>query len=76
LKASLVGPKFQHNYLGLYLGRTGLTGLWFTEGLNEDDKEELEKLDIFYAKNQSIWLDLDILGKTFSKMLLSRSYNG
>jgi lipopolysaccharide/colanic/teichoic acid biosynthesis glycosyltransferase len=55
------------------LGRTGLTGLWFTEGLNENDKEELEKLDIFYAKNQSIWLDLDILGKTFSKMLLSRS---
>lgn len=66
-KASLVGPA-NVNGNSLYLGKRGLTGLWFTEGVDLNDKDEVRKLDIFYAKNQSVWLDLEILGKTFSAM--------
>ncbi|MGE5401627.1 MAG: glycosyltransferase [Ignavibacteriales bacterium] len=67
-KRSLVGPLRQKDDLGLYLGKRGLTGLWYTEGYDSGDREETVKMDLFYAKNQNIWLDLEILGKTFSKM--------
>jgi O-antigen biosynthesis protein len=64
-KVSFVGPKDSTGRNSLYLGKTGLTGLWYTENARD---HELEKLDIFYAKNQNIWLDLEILGKTLNKM--------
>ncbi|HEX2868929.1 MAG TPA: glycosyltransferase [Ignavibacteriales bacterium] len=68
-RKSIVGPLKQRPDMELYLGKTGLTGLWYTEGVdNSQDRNETIKLDIFYAKNQNIWLDLEILGKTFSKM--------
>lgn len=66
---SLVGPIQASKAGGLYLGKKGLTGLWLIENINEDAGDELLKLDIYYAKNQNIWLDLEILGKTFSRML-------
>ncbi|MCU7496372.1 MAG: glycosyltransferase [Ignavibacteria bacterium] len=67
-RKSIVGPCSQRTDTDLYLGRIGLTGFWYTEGLDSTDTEETKKLDIFYAKNQNIWLDLEILGKTFSRM--------
>lgn len=72
-RKSIVGPFRNRPGMDLYLGRNGLTGLWYTEGMESQDrdetmKDETIKLDIFYAKNQNIWLDLEILGKTFSKM--------
>jgi undecaprenyl-phosphate galactose phosphotransferase len=66
-KLSFVGPKETINDFNLFLGKQGLTGLWFIE--NDDDSV---RLDIFYAKNQNIWLDLEILGKTISKILFNR----
>ena len=33
---------------------------------------EAEKLDFYYAKNQNIWLDLEILGRTLNKMWSKR----
>jgi len=72
---SLVGPENKRD-INLYLGKKGLTGLWFTEDFNSQDKEEAVKLDVFYAKNQNIWLDLEILGKTISKMFMKGNFNG
>ena len=57
---SFVGPK-ENIATNLFLGKKGITGIWFTDSEN---KENLEKLNIFYAKNQNIWLDLEILSKT------------
>lgn len=68
-KLSLVGPREESYYSNLYLGKKGLTGLWFIENVNPNDKEENERLNLFYAKNQNIWLDLEILGKTIAKIL-------
>ncbi len=70
-KKSFVGPRDSSYHGDLYVGKTGLTGFWFVENLLENDIEEIKKLDIFYAKNQNIWLDLEILGKTLSKMFFS-----
>lgn len=67
-KKSFVGPQESSYHGELYVGKKGLTGFWYIEDLSESDKEEMKKLDIFYAKNQNIWLDLEILGKTISKM--------
>ena len=69
LRKSFVGPK-QSNNEGLFLGKPGLTGLWFTEFYDKSDKKEEEKLNIYYAKNQNAWLDLEILGKTISKFFI------
>ncbi|MBI5730855.1 MAG: glycosyltransferase [Ignavibacteriales bacterium] len=70
-KKSFVGPRDNSYHGDLYVGKTGLTGFWFVENFLENDTEEIKKLDIFYAKNQNIWLDLEILGKTLSKMFFS-----
>jgi GT2 family glycosyltransferase len=70
-KKSFVGPRDNPYHGDLYVGKTGLTGFWFVENFLENDTEEIKKLDIFYAKNQNIWLDLEILGKTLSKMFFS-----
>ena len=69
-KKSLVGPKDNSYYKNLYIGKCGLTGLWYTELYNRQDVEEINKMNLFYAKNQNIWLDLEILGKTFAKMFI------
>lgn len=62
---SFVGPKKKRPENKLYLGKQGLTGLWYIENSNNVD---FENLDIYYAKNQNIWFDLEILGKSLLKM--------
>lgn len=65
---SFVGPAKNSFYGDLYVGKPGLTGLWYIENIDGGDAGEIKKLDVFYAKNQNVWLDLEILGRTFSKM--------
>ncbi len=62
---SFVGPKEKRPEDKLDLGKQGLTGLWYIESSNNVD---FENLDIYYAKNQNIWFDLEILGKSLLKM--------
>jgi len=64
-KKSFVGPKKELLFGNINLGKEGLTGLWYIEDGTFSDSE---KLDFYYAKNQNIWLDLEILGKTLNKM--------
>ncbi|WP_017258267.1 sugar transferase [Pedobacter arcticus] len=49
-----------------FLGPAGLTGLWqiSKRGKKEMSDHERKKLDNFYAKNYSMWLDLKIILKT------------
>jgi hypothetical protein len=64
-KVSLVGPSKNEDESNQYLGKKGLTGYWFTESGTTD---EIEKLDFYYAKNQNIWMDIEILVKSLNKM--------
>ena len=68
-KVSFVGPRSGSNSNNLYLGKKGITGYWYIENSEGGNSE---KLDILYAKNQNIWLDLEILGKTLNKMWSKR----
>lgn len=64
-QVSLVGPENSARTKDNYLGKTGLTGYWYIEN---EDSEDIEKLNFYYAKNQNIWLDLEILAKSLNKM--------
>lgn len=64
-KNSFVGPKKPLTFENEALGKTGLTGLWY---IDEGTFTDSQKLDFYYVKNQNIWLDLEILGKTLNKM--------
>ncbi|MBT8387867.1 MAG: glycosyltransferase [Ignavibacteria bacterium] len=64
-KRSFVGPKSTNSNQGMFIGKTGLTGFWYIE---DEEYEANDKLDIYYAKNQNVWLDMEILGKTLNKM--------
>ncbi len=68
-KKSFVGPLLSSDLDGLFIGKKGLTGFWYVENIESQEIEEHKKLDLYYAKNQNIWLDLEILGRSFSKML-------
>ncbi|HKQ39811.1 MAG TPA: sugar transferase [Verrucomicrobiae bacterium] len=43
----------------------GLTGLWQVSGKNRLSFEQMIELDIHYAENSSVWLDLNIMLRTF-----------
>jgi lipopolysaccharide/colanic/teichoic acid biosynthesis glycosyltransferase len=47
----------------------GLTGLWQVSGKNKTTFSEMITLDIRYADNKSVWLDLKIMLKTFPALL-------
>lgn len=77
---SLVGPrpiytdieieKFQEMY-PLYLRvRPGLTGLWQVSGRNNTSYEDRVRLDTYYVRNWSLWLDYFILLRTVRTVLL------
>lgn len=63
-KLSLVGPEEVAESNDLFLGKKGITGLWYIE-----EGVDKERINIFYAKNQTIWLDLEIIGKSILKTM-------
>ncbi|MBU1100652.1 MAG: glycosyltransferase [Bacteroidetes bacterium] len=70
LKKSFVGPRKKSYHGELFLGKPGLTGFWYVDDLSNKSADDEDKINIFYAKNVNVWLDLEILGKTFSKFIL------
>lgn len=73
-RISLVGPQ-DSSESDLFLGKKGITGLWFLDNIKKTDTIENRRLDLFYAKNQNIWLDLEIIGKSIAKNLITRRNN-
>lgn len=51
-----------------YLGKAGLTGLAQIHESDELTPEEVERYNLYYAKNQSLWLDVQILLKSIHLM--------
>ncbi|HEY4644100.1 MAG TPA: glycosyltransferase [Bacteroidota bacterium] len=57
------GPS-RNGAANVYLGKVGLTGLAQINRHEGLTTEEIEKYNLFYAKNQSLMLDIEILFKT------------
>ncbi len=83
-EVSLVGPLLstltvKNNDSGknfVYFGKEGVTGLVQINYHNELSKEEIEKYNLYYAKNQSLILDIEILLKTIIMLLKHRKNYG
>ncbi len=77
---SLVGPRpivqgevakygeYIHDY---YLVRPGVTGIWQISGRNDIDYPERVRMDSWYTRNWSLWIDIVVLFKTV-KVVLDR----
>lgn len=52
--------------------RPGMTGLWQVSGRNKIGFEDMVLLDIFYAENWNIWLDIQIMLKTIPVVFLKK----
>jgi lipopolysaccharide/colanic/teichoic acid biosynthesis glycosyltransferase len=70
---SVVGPRIiapeevekYHKWdINLMTVRPGITGLWQVSGRSDVTYEERVRLDMYYIRNWSIWLDLQILYQT------------
>ena len=48
----------------------GLTGLWQVSGKNKTTFNEMIHLDIHYARNKSLWLDLKIMLRTVPVLII------
>ena len=71
---SLVGPRMispaemdKYNQWGINLltVKPGITGLWQVSGRSDVSYEERVRLDMYYIRNWTIWLDAQLLLETF-----------
>lgn len=78
---SLVGPRIisppelkQYGQwaMNLLTVRPGLTGLWQVSGRSDISYEDRVRLDMFYIRNYSIWLDLQLIVQTIPVVLGGR----
>jgi exopolysaccharide biosynthesis polyprenyl glycosylphosphotransferase len=78
---SLVGPrmisppevaKYDQWDINLLTVRPGITGPWQVRGRSDVSYEERVQIDMFYVRNWTIWLDLQILIQTIPAVLQSR----
>ena len=47
--------------MNLLTVKPGITGLWQVSGRSDLSYEERVRIDMYYVRNYSIWLDLQIL---------------
>lgn len=75
---SLVGPrmitqaestKYGKWKMNLLTVKPGLTGLWQIRGRSDLSYEERVRLDMYYIRNYTVWLDLQILLQTIPAVL-------
>ena len=52
--------------------KPGLTGLWQVNGRSDLSFDEMVRLDLYYAENWSLWLDLKIALRTIPAVLMAR----
>ena len=78
---SLVGPRmisppevsmYKQFDMNLLTVLPGITGLWQVSGRSDISYEERVRLDMYYVRNWSIWLDLQLLFQTIPAVLKGR----
>lgn len=54
------------------LVRPGMTGLWQVNGRSDLSFDQMVRLDLYYAENWSLWLDIKILLRTIPAVVFGR----
>ncbi|WP_050899162.1 sugar transferase [Marinitoga piezophila] len=62
-------PDMKESYYSIIKVKPGITGMWQVSGRNDLDFEERLKLDEYYVRNWSLWLDIIIILKTIKAVL-------
>lgn len=57
-------PKYGQYISDYYLVHPGITGYWQTNGRNDVDYDARVRMDSWYVRNWSVWLDMVILVRT------------
>ncbi len=65
-------PKYAEYYGFITMVKPGVTGLWQVSGRSDTDYASRVALDLYYAQNWSLWLDLWIFIRTFHIVLLQK----
>ena len=78
---SLVGPRmispeeapmYEQFVMNLLTVLPGITGLWQVSGRSDISYEERVRLDMYYVRNWSLWLDLQLLFQTIPAVLRAK----
>jgi exopolysaccharide biosynthesis polyprenyl glycosylphosphotransferase len=78
---SLVGPRmispeeatrYKQFVMNLLTVLPGITGLWQVSGRSDISYEERVRLDMYYVRNWSLWLDLQLLFQTIPAVLRAK----
>jgi exopolysaccharide biosynthesis polyprenyl glycosylphosphotransferase len=78
---SLVGPrmitqpemeKYSRWDMNLLTMRPGITGLWQVSGRSDVSYDERVRMDMYYIRNWSIWLDIQLVIQTFPAVIKRR----
>ena len=78
---SLVGPRmispeevamYRQFDMNLLTVMPGITGLWQVSGRSDISYDERVRLDMYYIRNWTIWLDLQLIFQTIPAVLKSR----
>lgn len=78
---SIVGPRmisppemefYQQYGMNLLTVKPGITGLWQVSGRSDVSYAERVRLDMYYVRNWSIWLDFQLLVQTIPAVLRKR----
>jgi lipopolysaccharide/colanic/teichoic acid biosynthesis glycosyltransferase len=78
---SLVGPrptidyeveKYPPSWFARFAVRPGMTGLWQVSGRSKLTYEQMVQLDIEYARQRSLWLNVKILFRTIPAVLFAQ----
>jgi exopolysaccharide biosynthesis polyprenyl glycosylphosphotransferase len=78
---SLVGPRmicpdemalYQQAGINLLTVKPGITGLWQVSGRSDTSYEARVQMDMYYIRNWSIWMDLQILLRTVPSVLFGK----
>jgi exopolysaccharide biosynthesis polyprenyl glycosylphosphotransferase len=78
---SLVGPRmispeevamYKQFDMNLLTVHPGITGLWQVSGRSDISYDERVRLDMYYIRNWSIWLDLQLLFQTIPAVIKGR----
>lgn len=78
---SLIGPRmitpeellrYDQWYVNLLTVRPGLSGLWQVSGRSDISYQERVTLDMYYVRNWTVWLDLQLIIRTIPALLSGR----
>ena len=78
---SVVGPRmispgemqeYRQNGMNLLTLRPGITGLWQVSGRSDVPYQERVYLDMYYIRNWSIWMDIQLIFRTIPALISRR----